>query len=72
MVLYALALVSYKIGEYGDCEFYTHRWLERDHDTLMKLKLYWLLALTYRHLDDFQKATGNYEFLIQHSIDQLP
>jgi hypothetical protein len=25
MVLYALALVSYKIGEYGDCEFYTHR-----------------------------------------------
>jgi hypothetical protein len=35
----------------------------------MKLKMYWLLSLTYRHLDDFKKATYNYEVMIDHSVD---
>jgi tetratricopeptide (TPR) repeat protein len=69
MVIYALALISYKLGEYGDCEFYTLKCMDLTIDEMMRLKLFWLMALTYRHLDDFKKATVNYEYLIQHSID---
>jgi tetratricopeptide (TPR) repeat protein len=46
--LYGLALVSFKLGEYGDCENYCKSALDLDPDSDLTTKVQWLLALTYR------------------------
>lgn len=63
-IYYALALVSYKLHEYGDCIIFVQRLLSCDEETAEIAKAYYLLALSYRKLGMFDNALANYTCLL--------